>query len=115
MLFKISGESESCPQSGGSELRSARSRGALISKYGPAPARLLLAVPPLPDFDTNNQIGNQGGEKRKKKKPERERERKKKEKYLFVQRVTKLAEWSRYPERPRDSRAGGAGRRQPDG
>ena len=53
-----------------------------------------LAAPSPPDFDTNNQIENQGGEQKRKththihtQRVGREK-KKKKEKYLFVPRVT---------------------------
>lgn len=46
-----------------------------------------------PDFDTNNQIENQGGEQKRKKKTVRG----KKEKCLFVQRLIKLTELRAVP------------------
>lgn len=66
-------------------------REALISKCSPALGRSLLAVSSPPDFDTNNQIENQGGEqKRKKKKKTRESEREKKRRSIYLSRESKV-------------------------
>lgn len=63
----------------------------MISKYGCTRAPHWLTLQP-PDFDTNNQIENQGGEQKRKKKREGE-----KEKCLFVQRLIKLTELRAVP------------------
>lgn len=81
---------------------------ALISKWCPALGRSLLAVPSPPDFDTNNQIENQGGEqkRKKKKKTERVREGKgwgKKGEVSIGAQSPRLTERSRSPERLRSS------------